>query len=41
MISELRPETLFTILFGKDAHLLFGFAPKTDRTLFRELFKNK
>lgn len=35
-----REATLFThLVVREDAHLLFGFAQKTDRTLFRELIK--
>ena len=35
-----KETTLFThLVVREDAHLLFGFAQKTDRTLFRELIK--
>ncbi|MGQ0285940.1 Holliday junction branch migration protein RuvA [Pasteurellaceae bacterium 22721_9_1] len=35
-----QPVSLFThLVVREDAHLLFGFSQKTDRTLFRELIK--
>ena len=35
-----KQTSLFThLVVREDAHLLFGFSQKTDRTLFRELIK--